>query len=73
MAYRSYARMLHREVDSFVDFVKTPTRDPLVPLPKVPPRRVDVMHGPVYVPERITSSRRGSEDFKKYSSHGNQC
>lgn len=38
-----------------------------------PPARNDCMHGPTYVPERPIALRSGSQDFKRFASHGDRC
>lgn len=48
------------------------------PLPRyvgaiVPPRQVDVMHSPVYVPKPGPSLRPGAMDFKNCGSRGHAC
>lgn len=41
--------------------------------PIVPPRRVDVMNGPVYVPTHAASNRAGVDDFRHCRSVGVRC
>lgn len=37
------------------------------------PNRIDVMHGPIYVPDKSQTYRPGAFDFLKYRSVGNGC
>lgn len=39
----------------------------------VPPRRVQVMFGPVYVPPSVPAQRPGAMDFKACASRGHPC
>lgn len=39
----------------------------------VPPRRVQVMLGPVYVPPSVPAQRPGAMDFKACASRGHPC
>lgn len=49
-------------------------RPPAAPLPGVaPPRQVQVMYGPTYVPPRAPALRPGALDFKACASRGHAC
>lgn len=39
----------------------------------VPPRRVDVMHGPTYQPAPAFTARAGALDASRLPSHGVRC
>lgn len=41
--------------------------------PVVPPAQQDLMHGPLYVPERGPALRAGSQDFMRCASRGDRC
>lgn len=40
---------------------------------RVPARQVDVMNGPIYVPQRTQLYRHGAMDFKSVPSRGHRC
>lgn len=41
--------------------------------PVVPPARNDLMHAPIYTPERGPVLRAGSQDFKRCATRGHRC